>query len=131
MKTMEKPVYKLLFIAIIVALSSGFIFMPISARKLQTNFQMLPKNTPLPPSGPSRGTSDPPPPPRTNFYSNSWNFRMLPKNTPLPPSGPSRGTSDPPPPLRANSYSSGWNFGMLPKNTPLPPSGPSKGPPPP
>ncbi|KAK3212750.1 hypothetical protein Dsin_017456 [Dipteronia sinensis] len=118
---------------------------------------MLSKDTPIPPSEPSRGTSQPPPFPGTSFYYNGWNFRMLPKDTPIPPSGPSTGTSDPSPPSvayitrsgpgpspgiplstpppRANSYSNDWNSGMLPKHTPIPPSEPSTGasdqPPPP
>ena len=90
------------------------------------NFGELPKNAPLPPSGPSRGSSDfPPPPPR--LLLKGWSFRQLPKYTSIPPSGPSRGSSDYPPPPPPTSSFKGWNFGQLPKHTPIPPSGPSRG----
>ncbi|XP_041026751.1 leucine-rich repeat extensin-like protein 1 [Juglans microcarpa x Juglans regia] len=79
------------------------------------NFGMLPKYKSIPPSGPSRRTSDSTPPPKDRL-----NFGMLSKYTPLPPSGPSRRTSDSTPPPKDR-----LNFGMLPKYTPLPPSGPS------
>ncbi|TXG57527.1 hypothetical protein EZV62_015356 [Acer yangbiense] len=142
--SMDRPLYLLR-----LNFLRGFIFIPISAQKLKTNFEILSKDTPIPPFEPSRGTAHPPPSLGTSFYSNGWNFRMLPKDTPIPPSRPCTGTSDPSlpprahitrsgpelspriplslPPPRANSYSNEWNSGMLPKHTPIPPFGPSTG----
>lgn len=65
-------------------------------------FGMLPKGTPVPPSGPSGSTSDRPIPPsglsKPSPPISRPNFGMLPKGTPIPPSGPSRSTSDRPVP---------------------------------
>ncbi|KAL4649960.1 hypothetical protein ACB092_01G051500 [Castanea dentata] len=90
------------------------IFVPSKFENIdfgRINFEMLPKNGHVLLFGPSKGTSDPPPPP----YG-------LPNSGHYPPSGPSKGTSYPPPPpglLNDGHYS---------------PFGPSKGtsnPPPP
>ncbi|KAJ6381436.1 hypothetical protein OIU77_030171 [Salix suchowensis] len=67
------------------------------------DFGQLPKYTPVPPSGPSRGSSDYPPPPPTSLLK-GWGFGQLPKYTHVPPSGPSRGSSDYPPPPPPTSH---------------------------
>ncbi|CAK7333531.1 unnamed protein product [Dovyalis caffra] len=70
------------------------------------NLGELPKDYPIPPSGPSTDTSDyPPPSPR--LLLKGWNFGELPKNIPIPPFGPSRGSSNYPPPPPPNSLFKG------------------------
>lgn len=63
---------------------------------------MLPKSTPIPPSGPNdRRSNLPPPPPaflKSTFYNSKIHFGMLPKGVPIPPSGPNRPIFPPPPP---------------------------------
>merc|ERR1711879_806385 len=89
---------------------------PLSMKRL--HFGMLPKGVPIPPSGPSRRSSIPSPPPPPLIKPSNLNFGMLPKGVPIPPSVPSR--RSPPP------FSKGLSFGMLPKGVPIPPSGPSE-----
>jgi hypothetical protein len=95
----------------LVASTTIFDSPPRSQHPANLNFGMLPKG-PVPPSGPSGGFYDSPPPPA------NLNFGILPKGS-VPPSGPSAGFYDTPPPTHLN-------FGMLPKG-PVPPSGPSGG----
>ncbi|XP_038679485.1 proline-rich proteoglycan 2-like [Tripterygium wilfordii] len=123
----------------------AFFFSSIDARMYydSMNFGTLPKYTPIPPSGPSKGGPGGPP-----LHFTDIDFGMLPKG-PVPPSGPSKGGPGRPPlhftdidfgmlpkgPVPPSGPSKpptivtkrNLDFGMLPKYTPIPPSGPSKG----
>lgn len=83
-------------------------------------FQMLPKEIPILPSGPSSGSSIPRPYPPTQFQMLPKQIPIPPKQILIPPPGPSSGSSIPPPYLPTQ-------FQMLPKKIQIPPLGPSNG----
>lgn len=58
------------------------------------NSRMLPKNTPVPPTGPSGRSNGPP----KLYNSNNFNFVVLPKGTLNPPAPNTAGDLFPPPP---------------------------------
>ncbi|KAE8007870.1 hypothetical protein FH972_004431 [Carpinus fangiana] len=100
------------------------------------HYGTLPKSVPVPPSGPSKGSSSPYPPPHKLYYG------MLPKVVPTPPSGPSKRSNlpSPPPPHRVGAVFHGLTRGHVPLSAsnvdsfyvnhrgPVPPSAPNSGP---
>ncbi|KAK9009643.1 hypothetical protein V6N11_036173 [Hibiscus sabdariffa] len=84
-RLLSNYVYDLVTSRYHISSPSNNILASASLKKLSVG--TLPKGVPIPLSGPSRRTSDPPSSP----------FEMLPKGVPIPPSGPSKCTSDTPP----------------------------------